>query len=88
MRGQAFVVYQDEDAAEAALGALRGYVFFGKPMRVNYAKRQSDYIAKMRGTFEESDKAKREQRRIKELSKFAIIKIYRGKVNQSKEEAN
>jgi hypothetical protein len=29
-------------------------------MRVNFAKRQSDYIAKMRGTFEESDKAKRE----------------------------
>ena len=38
-------------------------------MRLNYAKKQSDVTAKMRGTFEESDKARREQRRVKELSK-------------------
>lgn len=59
-RGQAFVIFQDEDAAESALQALRGYVFFGKPLRVNFARKQSDVTAKMRGTFEESDKAKRE----------------------------
>ena len=41
-------------------------------MRINYAKKQSDVIAKIRGTFEESDKAKREQRRIQELSKITI----------------
>jgi U2 small nuclear ribonucleoprotein B'' len=58
MRGQAFVIYQDEESAEATLKALRGYVFFGKPMRVNFSKKESDVIAKMRGTFEESDKAK------------------------------
>ena len=39
MRGQAFVIYKDEDAAETALQTLRGFVFFGKPMRVNYAKK-------------------------------------------------
>ena len=72
MRAQAFVIYQDEDSAEAAIQALRGYVFFGKPMRVNYSKKESDVIAKMRGTFEESDKAKREQRRIKELKEKSI----------------
>ena len=60
MRGQAFVIYKDEDAAETALQTLRGFVFFGKPLRVNYAKKQSDVTAKMRGTFEEGEKAKRE----------------------------
>lgn len=72
MRGQAFVIYQDEESAEAALQALRGYVFFGKPMRVNFSKKESDVIAKMRGQFEESDKAKREQRRVKELKEKSI----------------
>lgn len=45
-------------------------------MRVNYAKKQSDVTAKMRGTFEESEKARREQRRVKELSKFHLILMY------------
>lgn len=69
MRGQAFVVFHDEEAAEHALQSLRGQVFFGKPLRINYAKKESDVTAKMRGVFEESEKAKREQRRIKEMSK-------------------
>jgi len=41
-------------------------------MRLNYAKKQSDVSAKMRGTFEESEKAKREQRRIKEIKEKSI----------------
>lgn len=41
-------------------------------MRVNYAKKQSDVTAKMRGTFEESEKARREQRRVKELKEKSI----------------
>jgi len=51
---------------------LRGYIFMGKPLRVNFAKKQSDVIAKMRGTYEESDKAKREQRRTKEIKEKSI----------------
>jgi U2 small nuclear ribonucleoprotein B'' len=54
------VIFNDEDAAEAAVQAMRGYMFFGKPMRVNYAKKESDVTKKMRGTFEESEKTKRE----------------------------
>ena len=42
-------------------------------MRVNYAKKQSDVTAKMRGTFEESEKARREQRRVKELSNKKLL---------------
>jgi hypothetical protein len=57
-------------------------------MRINYAKKQSDVIAKIRGTFEESDKAKREQRRIQELSKIIIYDFYRNQINKAKEEAD
>lgn len=38
MRGQAFVIYGDEESADNALKALKGEIFFGKPMRINYAK--------------------------------------------------
>ena len=68
-RGQAFVVFNDEDAAEAALQSLRGHMFFGKPLRINYAKKESDVTKKMRGTFEESEKTSRETKRVQELSK-------------------
>ena len=89
MRGQAFVIFQDEDAAESAQQALRGFVFFGKPMRVNYAKKQSDVTAKMRGTFEESEKARREQRRVKELSNlFCDYHLYRGEIYQDEKEVD
>ena len=67
-RGQAFVVFNDEDAAEAALQSLRGHMFFGKPLRINYAKKESDVTKKMRGTFEESEKTSRETKRVQELS--------------------
>jgi U2 small nuclear ribonucleoprotein B'' len=69
MRGQAFVIYREQEEADTALQTLRGFIFFGKPLRVNYSKKQSDVTAKMRGTFEEGEKAKREQRRVQELSK-------------------
>lgn len=32
MRGQAFVIFGDEESAETAIQALRGYMFFGKPL--------------------------------------------------------
>jgi RNA recognition motif-containing protein len=64
MKGQAFIVFQDEEQAENAINALRGYIFFGKPLRINYAKKESDVIAKMRGTFDEEDKAKREVKKL------------------------
>ena len=62
-------MFNDEDAAEAAVQSMRGVMFYGKPMRINYAKSESDVTRKMRGTFEETEKAKREQKRVQELSK-------------------
>ena len=68
---------QDEETAEATVKALRGYIFFGKPLRLNFAKKESDVIAKMRGTFDEEAKAQRERRKIQDKSTFLdVIKYF------------
>ena len=45
------MVCSDELDAERAIQTLRGHIFFGKPLRLNFAKSQSDTIAKLRGQF-------------------------------------
>jgi RNA recognition motif-containing protein len=42
MRGQAFVVFEDTAAAEAALAQVRGFEYHGKKMDVQFAKTPSD----------------------------------------------
>jgi len=51
MRGQAHVVYRDIQAATQAMRALQGFEFFGREMRIQYAKSKSDTISKLDGTF-------------------------------------
>ena len=45
---------KDPNLAEMAIKTLRGYPFFGKPLRLNFAKKDSDYITRLSGTFNES----------------------------------
>lgn len=58
MRGQAFVVYKELSSATGALRQLQGFPFYSKPMRIQYAKSDSEALAKMRGTFVDKDKKK------------------------------
>ncbi|KAI5282159.1 U2 snRNP complex subunit msl1, partial [Ascosphaera aggregata] len=51
MRGQAHVVFRDIPTSTQAMRALQGFDFFGKPMKIVYAKGSSDIIAKLRGTY-------------------------------------
>ncbi|TID27826.1 RNA-binding domain-containing protein [Venturia nashicola] len=51
MRGQAHVTFKDIQCASSAMRALNGFEFFGKPMKIQYAKSKSDTIAKLDGTF-------------------------------------
>ncbi|OJJ47439.1 hypothetical protein ASPZODRAFT_150945 [Penicilliopsis zonata CBS 506.65] len=51
MRGQAHIVFKDVQASTQAMRALQGFEFFGKEMRIVYAKGASDVIAKLRGTY-------------------------------------
>ncbi|KZF24635.1 RNA-binding domain-containing protein [Xylona heveae TC161] len=51
MRGQAHIVFRDIQASTQAMRALQGFNFYGKDMRIDYAKGKSDTIAKLDGTF-------------------------------------
>jgi RNA recognition motif-containing protein len=51
MRGQAHIVFKDVQASTQAMRALQGFEFFGKPMKIVYAKGTSDVIARLRGTY-------------------------------------
>ncbi|CAI2350152.1 unnamed protein product [Caenorhabditis sp. 36 PRJEB53466] len=53
MRGQAHVVFKEVSSASNALRALQGFAFYGKPMRIQYAREDSDVIARAKGTFVE-----------------------------------
>ncbi|OQR70460.1 U2 small nuclear ribonucleoprotein B''-like [Tropilaelaps mercedesae] len=56
MRGQAFVAFKEINAASDALRSMQGFPFFDKPMRIQYAKTDSDVVAKMKGTYVERQK--------------------------------
>jgi len=59
MRGQAFVIFKELNSATNALRSMQGFPFYDKPMRINYCKKDSDVIAKMKGTFVERPKKKK-----------------------------
>ena len=59
LRGQAWVIYEDVQSSTAALQAEQGFTFFGKDLKLQYARETSDRIAKRDGTF--VPKAKRQK---------------------------
>jgi U2 small nuclear ribonucleoprotein B'' len=63
MRGQAFIIFNDVNSASSALRSMQGFPFYDKPMRIAYAKEQSDVIAKRYGTYLERPKKDREAER-------------------------
>ncbi|KAG8191532.1 hypothetical protein JTE90_019596 [Oedothorax gibbosus] len=56
MRGQAFVIFEEASSASTALRSMQGFPFYDKAMRIQYAKTESDIIAKRKGTFVERPK--------------------------------
>ena len=58
-RGQAYVVAPDEQISEQMIKELRGTMFYGKPLRLSFAKKDSDFIAKLKGSFDSSVLKKR-----------------------------
>uniref|UniRef100_A0A8C2DAA1 U2 small nuclear ribonucleoprotein B''-like n=1 Tax=Cyprinus carpio TaxID=7962 RepID=A0A8C2DAA1_CYPCA len=71
MRGQAFVIFKELAAATNALRQLQGFPFYNKPMRIQYAKTDSDLISKMRGTY--GDKEKKKEKKRKALEQAANV---------------
>jgi len=60
MRGQAFVIFKEINSAANALRSMQGFPFYDKPMRIQFSKKDSDIIAKMKGTFVEGERRRRE----------------------------
>jgi len=54
---------KDPQTAEKAIKTLRAFPFFGKPLRLNFAKKEADYVTKLSGTFDEVVLKKRNTRR-------------------------
>lgn len=51
LRGQAFIIFREIDSASKAIRTMQGFLFYDKPLRIHYAKTESDTITKQRGTF-------------------------------------
>lgn len=61
LRGQAWVIFEDVQAATAAVQAEQSFTFFGKDLKLAYAKETSDRIAKRDGTYVPKAKRKKLQ---------------------------
>ncbi|KAK5122401.1 hypothetical protein LTR85_003985 [Meristemomyces frigidus] len=51
MRGQAHVLFRDQQSATQALRSCHGNEFFGREMKIAYSKNRSNTLAKLTGTF-------------------------------------
>ncbi|XP_046561451.1 U1 small nuclear ribonucleoprotein A-like isoform X2 [Haliotis rubra] len=60
MRGQAFVIFKDINRAANAMRSMQGFPFYDKPMRIQFSKRDSHVIAKMKGTYVEEPRRKKD----------------------------
>ena len=60
MRGQAFVIFKEISSAANAMRSMQGFPFYDKPMKIAFAKTDSDLIAKEKGTFQERMKRNNE----------------------------
>lgn len=81
MRGQAFVIFKDINSSTNALRSMQGFPFYDKPMRIQYSKKDSDMVAKMKGTFVERPKKQKKE----EEPPAEVKKRKRGQANAARE---
>jgi len=58
-KGQAFVVFDDTEAAERAIKEVQGFELFEKPMILDYARTRSDATVEQEGNAEDFESHKR-----------------------------
>ncbi|MCJ1456780.1 hypothetical protein MMC28_007145 [Mycoblastus sanguinarius] len=58
-KGQAFVVFDETEAAERAIKEVQGFELFDKPMLLDYAKTRSDATMQREGTADDFESHKR-----------------------------
>jgi len=71
LRGQAWVIFKEINSATNALRSMQGFPFYDKPMRIQYAKTDSDAISKLKGTFTERPKKTKEEKKKKKAKDAA-----------------
>jgi len=72
LRGQAWIIFQEISSAISAQRDENGFTFFGKPLKIEFAREKSDRIAKRDGTFVPKD------RRMKRVRAVASTKTDNG----------
>ena len=87
MRGQAFVVFADQQAAEKALATVQEFPFHGKNMQVHYAKTQSDDTVKRERGEEEFEQHKKQRLQNKGTSLLIVGKGLTVEMRKATEEA-
>jgi RNA recognition motif-containing protein len=56
MRGQAFIIFDQPDSAAQALTSMQSFPLYDKPLRIQFAKTDSDIVSKRKNTFVERPK--------------------------------
>ncbi|RUS20997.1 U2 small nuclear ribonucleo protein B''-like protein [Endogone sp. FLAS-F59071] len=82
MHGQAWVAFREITSATAALRSLNGFMFYDKPIKIEYAKAKSDAVAKLDGTWKKSgltDDAKRAKVSSAQAAMLALSSQKRGR---------
>lgn len=69
LAGQAFVLLDSVEIATKALHAEQGFLFFDRPLQINYTVEKSDRIAKRDGTYKPID---RSEKRLKRQQQFEL----------------
>lgn len=59
LRGRAWIVFADVASATSALRAMQDFPFFGKPLKLDYAKTKSDAVAKMDGSWRKDKRTRK-----------------------------
>ncbi|MDI1486320.1 MAG: hypothetical protein OHK93_005547 [Ramalina farinacea] len=70
-KGQAFVVFDEVEAAEKAIDEVQGFELFDKPMVLDYAKTKSDATVQRQGSTEDLEAHKRRRLAEKERKQAA-----------------
>lgn len=70
-KGQAFVVFDEVEAAERAIKEIQGFELFEKPMLLDFAKTRSDAIVRRQDNAEEFEAHRR--RRLAEKGVLAHV---------------
>ena len=60
LRGRAWIVFADVESATHALRAMQDFPFYGKEIKVKYARTKSDVVAKLDGTWRKDLRTRKE----------------------------